>query len=200
MSAGRKIFKISGGIALSLFLLWLAGLSFFCNKAEKFPVPGSDIRTDAIVVLTGGADRINTGLDLLHAGSAEKLLISGVDERVTLEKITSLWNGHMDDPGCCIFLGHMARNTKENAEETRQWAEQMYVHSIRLVTSSYHMPRAIIEFHRAMPDIKILPHPVFPNSTDGGSGKRLLFALMIQEYNKAILSKARSFFATGQGA
>ena len=195
MSTGKKIFTVTGGIALSLSLLWLAGFAFFCSKTEKFPVPGNSIHTDSIVVLTGGADRINTGLDLLQAGSAEKLLISGVDERVTLEKIMSLWSGHMDDPGCCVFLGHMVQNTKENAEETRQWAEQMYIRSIRLVTSSYHMPRAIIEFHHAMPEIKILPHPVFSGSAEGAGEKLPFLVIMAHEYNKTILSKIRTSLA-----
>ena len=177
---------------LAVSIVWSAGFFLFAHKIETFSTPPSTIHTDAIVVLTGGAERINTGLDLLQSGSAEKLLISGVDERVTLDKIMSMWKGHMDNPDCCIFIGHMAQNTKQNAVEARQWADQMYVRSIRLVTSGYHMPRAIVELHAAMPDIEILPHPIFPGNGETSSWKNQRLIVMANEYNKTILGATRT--------
>lgn len=176
---------------VSLVTIWLAGFAVFVYAVGGFTVPPASVRTDAIIVLTGGAERINTGLDLLQRGSAGKLLISGVDERVSLDKIMSMWNGSLDNPDCCIFLGHMAQNTKENAIEARQWADQMYVSSIRLVTSGTHLPRAIVEFHHALPQSKILPHPVFPNNEAGQNAFMPALSGMLQEYNKTILSIVR---------
>lgn len=190
----RRIFIAASTFLLGILIIWSAGFFLFANKIKSFTTPPTTVHTDAIVVLTGGAERINTGLDLLQSGSAEKLLISGVDERVTLDKIMSMWKGHINNPDCCIFIGHMAQNTRENAAETRQWADQMYVRSLRLVTSSYHMPRAIAEFHAAMPDIKILPHPVIPGRVEASGWKNPPLIVMANEYNKAILGSVRTAF------
>jgi len=67
-----------------------------------------------------------------------------------------------DSVACCVVLGHEADNTLGNARETAQWMENEGFHSLRLVTASYHMPRSLLEFSRAMPDIEIVPNPVFP--------------------------------------
>lgn len=188
MNAALKNIVLGMGCALALIAgLWLGGFGMFLYEINRYEVPPPIMRTDAIVVLTGGADRINTGLDLLQSGSAGRLLISGVDERVSVEKILSMWNGHLDDPGCCVFLGHMAQNTEQNAEETKQWADQMYVRSIRLVTSAYHMPRALMEFRHAMPNVTILPHPV----SAGPEFSPAYIALAAHEYDKSILRKTR---------
>lgn len=175
----------AGWILAAIAALWFGGFMMFLHQINRYDVPPPSERTDAIVVLTGGADRINTGLDLLQSGSAGRVLISGVDDRVSIDKILSMWNGHIEDPGCCVFLGHMAQNTEQNAKETKQWAEQMYVHSIRLVTSAYHMPRALLEFRYAMPDVDILPHPVF----SGPGMSPAYLALAAHEYDKSILRK-----------
>ena len=62
----------------------------------------------------------------------------------------------------CIELGYEADNTRGNAAETAAWMRAEKFHSLRLVTASYHMPRSLLEFSRAMPDIRIVPNPVFP--------------------------------------
>lgn len=192
-----KAVKMAALLTGAIAVLWLAGFGLFVAFIETMPVLPGTIRTDAIVVLTGGAERINTGLDLLQAGSAGKILISGVDGRVGIDKIMSMWDGHMDDPGRSVFLGHAAQNTEQNAAEAKQWAEQMYVTSLRLVTSNYHMPRALIEFRRAMPDVEILPHPVFPGGTDKFGGKIRYVSSMVNEYDKTLLSAVK-MLADGQ--
>jgi uncharacterized SAM-binding protein YcdF (DUF218 family) len=174
---------LKAGMLAALFLIagWGGGLGMFMYQTNKMPVPDSGIRTDAIIVLTGGADRINTGLDLLAHGSAERILISGVNRQVTLEQIMKLWPGEMDNPETRVYIGHMAQNTQQNAAEARQWAEQMYVRSARLVTAANHMPRALLEFRHAMPDVKILPHPVKPKN----------MASTVKEYNKTLFAALR---------
>lgn len=174
---------VKAGALAFLFLLagWGGGLGMFIYQTGRMKVPDSNIHTDAIIVLTGGADRINTGLDLLAHGSAEKILISGVNQKVTLEQIMKLWPGEMENPETRVYIGHMAQNTQQNAAEARQWAEQMYVRSARLVTSDNHMPRALLEFRHAIPDVDILPHPV----------KSKNLSLTMKEYNKTIFAALR---------
>lgn len=147
------------------------------------------IHTDSIVVLTGGAHRIDTGLDLLHDGLAKHLFISGVDSRVTVEKLISLWNReNKSDIPCCITLGHDAHNTRQNADEVKRWVEKENIDSIRLVTASYHMPRALLELKEIMPEKKIVMHPV-TSSKDSSDDNSL--PLSFEEYNKTLLTWLR---------
>src|SRR3546814_17460962 len=63
-----------------VLLCWLLGFAWF---SLLLPQPFETHRkTDGIVVLTGGAGRIGRGLDLLQAGAAKTMLISGVDRDV----------------------------------------------------------------------------------------------------------------------
>ncbi|MGI4801677.1 MAG: YdcF family protein [Janthinobacterium lividum] len=146
-------------------LLWLAGFTAFEADARR-PVPDSVINpdpADGIVVLTGGADRIETGLRLLAAGQAPRLLISGVGTGIELSGILR----HVPiDPALLetqiVTLGHAATNTVGNAAETAAWARRFDLHSIIVVTAGYHMARAIAELARALPDLELRPMPVRP--------------------------------------
>src|SRR3546814_11467635 len=62
---------------------------------------------------------------------------------------------------CSSDLGYEADNTRGNAVETAAWMKDQGFTSLRLVTATYHMPRSLLEFRRLMPDIEIVPHPVF---------------------------------------
>ena len=122
--------------------------------------------TDAIVVLTGGTERLAAGLDLLDRGLADTLFVSGVYTGVDVATILALDDKAPATLACCIELGHSAQHTMGNAQETAAWMADGGLTSLRLVTSAYHMPRSLSLFHRLMPDIAIVPHPVFPGSVD----------------------------------
>jgi len=179
-----------------LLLIWGSGLGWFYLTTQEKQADNST-QTDSIIVPTGGVNRINEGLALLSEGYAEKILISGVNEKVSLEQIIQMWGGKIDDPDCCVFIGHMAKNTAQNAEEARQWVTQKYIRSARLVTSNYHMPRAALEFHHAMPDIEIIEHAVMAEDKEyknrGG-----FWRVIVGEYNKTILSWLRLSFSQRQ--
>jgi uncharacterized SAM-binding protein YcdF (DUF218 family) len=120
--------------------------------------------TDAIIVLTGGSERVTTGLQLLESNLGKKLFISGVHKGLTLDGILGVQPVPPDLRACCIILGHQAGSTIGNAEETQIWMDIEGYHSLRLVTANYHIPRSLLLFHAAMPDIKIIPYPVTPDS------------------------------------
>ena len=63
--------------ALFVLCLWLAGFIWFVVEVPDRPTDDAD-HTDAIVVLTGGADRLTVGLDLLDRELGDTLFISGV--------------------------------------------------------------------------------------------------------------------------
>jgi len=154
-----------GWLALATFLLWLGGLAFFVASSLSIPVDPS-IRTDAIVVLTGGRLRLETGLELFADGTAKKLFISGVNQRVDRGELLRALGPAAERAACCIALGHEADNTVGNARETANWMREEGYQSLRLVTSWYHMRRGLLEFGRAMPQLTIVAHPVFAHHLD----------------------------------
>ena len=57
---------------------------------------------------------------------------------------------------------YAATSTMGNAIETADWIKKSGFNSIILVTANYHMPRSLMLFRHIMPEIRIIPHPVFP--------------------------------------
>lgn len=157
MKARRVIVGLLGA-ALSLLVL---GFVLFANSVMRVPEV-QDAEADGIVVLTGGQTRIAEAARLLESGRAQRLLISGVNQktgRPSLLKISGLDQKMFD---CCVDLGYAALNTIGNADETRRWAEAMGYDRLIVVTASYHMPRSLAELAREMPNIELVPHPVAP--------------------------------------
>ena len=135
--------------ALSFILLaWALGFVWF---ALLLPQPASMVKTDAVVVLTGGAQRIDRGLEVLEAGKARKMLISGVDRDVKPAELAAQYDRPMSEFECCIDLGFQSVDTRSNALETARWAARNKVKTLRLVTHDWHMRRARFELDRALP-------------------------------------------------
>ena len=153
-------------LAALLALAWGVGFGWFvANLPRAAP---DDVRTDAIVVLTGDDRRIPRGLALLRAGVARRLLISGVGERTTATELAA--DAHVPRAlfRCCVDLGRMAVDTRSNAEETAAWARAHGVRSLRLVTSDYHMRRAEVELAAELgPGIAIVPDAVPGEASPG---------------------------------
>ncbi|MFM8681553.1 MAG: YdcF family protein [Alphaproteobacteria bacterium] len=178
-------------------LVYLAGLLWFVELIPREFADDGD-RTDAIVVLTGGAARVATGLDLLRQGRARRLLVSGVYRGVDVQE---LLRTQRQSPGaleCCIALGYEAGTTQGNAAETRDWAAREGVASLRLVTASYHMPRSLLEFRRAMPGMQIVPHPVIPESfrRDEWWAWPGSMRLVVGEYHKLVAALLRPYLGS----
>ena len=141
-----------------------AGLQHFVLTLPKTP-DGQLQFTDGIVVMTGGQQRLDDGLVLLTGGHAGKMLISGVGEgvnRAVLVQELMLNDQQANALFCCVELDFTARDTRGNAVAARQWADQHGIQSLRLVTANYHMPRALVVFARAMPDLDLYQWPVTP--------------------------------------
>jgi uncharacterized SAM-binding protein YcdF (DUF218 family) len=170
--------------AATTLLLWLAGLAWFVYSSLTMAADRATA-TDAIVVLTGGKLRVETGLDLLSAGRAQKLFISGVNPRVDRPALMRV-AGHSGGDASRIVLGYHADDTLGNARETAGWMRQEGYRSLRLVTSWYHMRRGLLELKRAMPEVSIVAEPVFagPVDGDGWSGWIDLAMLAVSEYDK----------------
>ena len=189
----RQTFTAANLVLLAVFFagVWLIGLFRF---AADIPdgIPDSETRTDAIVVLTGGSQRLSAGLELLTQKWAARMFVSGVYRGLDVRRLLQIAKRSPSELEQHISIGN-AMNTMANATETAAWARQQGIASIRLVTAAYHMPRSLLEFRRAMPMATIVPHPVFPESV-----KQLDWwawpgtsALVISEYNKFLLAWGR---------
>ena len=175
--------------AFGAAVLWALGLASFLIIILVMS-PGKTLTpTDGIVVLTGGSERVKTGFDLMKRGSAKEMLISGVHKSVTLADLLDQTHQARGDVPCCITLGYSALDTAGNATETKEWTQSHNIHSVRLVTATYHMPRALVELKRQMPGIRIVPHPVRPVGFDllSESGMRR----GVTEYHKTLVALAR---------
>jgi uncharacterized SAM-binding protein YcdF (DUF218 family) len=150
-------------------------------------------QVDGIVVLTGGADRITEALSVLAEGRGKRLLISGVGDKTPVADLIR-HSGHARLFECCVDIDRKAQNTVGNALETATWARRHQYRAVMVVTSNYHMPRALLEFRRHLKGVDFIPHPVIAESiradqwwTDPG-----LARLMFGEYLKFVVAEARS--------
>ncbi|MEO1280721.1 MAG: YdcF family protein [Pseudomonadota bacterium] len=146
--------------AISVCLL-LFGFVVFANAAMR-DSDASMVSADGIVVLTGAQHRIKEGMRLLNMGQGQRLLISGVNRVTKRRDIKRLLNGHADRFDCCVDLGYEARNTRGNAHEIANWAADRSFSKLIVVTSNYHMPRAMAEVGSAFPAAQLTPHVVVP--------------------------------------
>lgn len=184
--------SLAAALALAIVALWLAGLWRFV-AAIPTEVKDPARQTDAIVVLTGGSLRVESGLALLAAGKAKKLFVSGVYRGVDVSELLRVSRQSPDSVACCIVLGHAADNTAGNARETAEWVKAEGFHSLRLVTAGYHMVRSVLEFSRVMPAVEIVPNPVFPEFLQRRPwwSSRGTATLIINEYSKYLFATVR---------
>ena len=183
--------RLAYGIVV-LLALWFGGFLHYAAGLSQ-PAPEPEEHTDAIVVLTGGADRLDIGLELLINGMADRLLITGVDPKTTAEALQARSTAAPERFRCCVALGHEARDTRGNALEAAAWVQRLGLHSVRLVTASYHMPRSLLLFHEAMPKVQLLANPVFPDHVK--LGRWWLFPgttrLLATEFTKYLVTLVR---------
>ena len=156
-----------------------------------------------IVVATGGGRRVTTGLNLLKDNYGSRLLISGTGKGVSKDDITALIPSESDNAdqlfhlmGCCVDLGQAATNTRGNAIEAKDWANKHGYHHLLLVTADFHLPRSLMHFRSAMPEIEIIPYavPSFElDDTDTPITKwwksPATITLIAKEYTKYLISQ-----------
>lgn len=162
----RRGVRLLATIGVILLALLAGGFLLFANALPRTEAPLT--RTaDGIVVLTGGASRIVDAVELLANGHGERLLISGVHPSTTpgeLIRVNPEFERLMD---CCIDLGRDATNTIGNAIETGRWAREQHFRSLIVVTSGWHMPRALVEIERELPNVTLIPYPVISDRMRG---------------------------------
>ena len=178
---------------LAMLAVVMLGIGFFIFTGgiqRSQPEPRT---ADGIAVLTGGVARIDEAMKLLAQGKAKRVLITGVYRTTTTEALKKLASQGDQLFSCCVDIDKEARNTIDNATETSQWVAQHHYTSIIVVTSNYHMPRALAELGRVMPGVTLIPYSVVDNNvhldrwwTYPGTAK-----LLLSEYLKYIPALGR---------
>ena len=169
---------------------WVTGFIWFVGNTRHAVEPALP-HTDGIVALTGGPGRVELALHLLADGQADRLLVSGIGggtDLATLGRLADVETTRLADR---ITLGRYATSTRGNGVETAAWAEQNRIGSLIVVTAAFHMPRALVELHQALPDVRLFPLPVLPaaghsRTNEHGPGLRQ----EAEEYTKYLLSAA----------
>jgi uncharacterized SAM-binding protein YcdF (DUF218 family) len=186
---GRRAALGIAALLAAVPALPLAGFLWFLRAAAA-PPADPERRADGIAVLTGGADRVETGLRLLLADDAARLIVSGAHRDATLADLArgaGLAPEAAERVAGRVTLGRAAATTRGNAAEIAAWARAAGgVASVRVVTAGYHMPRALLELRRALPEAELLPHPVVPARLRGGAGGQRAWRLLAGEYLKLI--------------
>ncbi len=156
-----------------ILLAWVLGFAWF---ALLLPQPAPMAKADAVVVLTGGPNRIDRGLQILKSGKSRKMLISGVDRDVKPPELAAQYPGSTRYFDCCVDLGFASVDTRSNALETARWAARHKVKTLRLVTHDWHMRRARFELNRALPENIVV--------TNDAVSTQPSLEILFKEYNK----------------
>ncbi|WP_428031874.1 YdcF family protein [Ancylobacter sp.] len=186
-----RLLGVVAGLLAATTLALLIGFAFFVAGIEGREAQ-TDRRADGIVVLTGGSERIVDATNLLLDGRGKRLLITGVHPDTTLDEIVRTVPATREALECCVELGRSALNTQGNAIETAEWAHGHHFRSLLVVTSAWHMPRALVELRRTMPDIVLVPYPVVPQRAPDADGPmpRASLRLLAIEYVKFLAAYA----------
>jgi uncharacterized SAM-binding protein YcdF (DUF218 family) len=186
--AGRYL---AAAVAALLFAFFGGFVIFAGSIAHYEAAPG--VHGDGIVVLTGGEHRLSEAARLLTEGRGKRLLISGANRAATRADLYRTSGLSAETFRCCVDVGYAAHDTIGNAEETKAWAAANGFARLIIVTSSYHMPRSLVELGRVMPGSALVPYPVVSRNFRSerwwlhGASARLLFS----EYLKFLPSAAR---------
>ncbi len=191
----KKMWPAMISITSALLLaggIWIIGLVVFI-RLIPLTSPHCKTPTEGIVVFTGGESRLTTALALFQDAQGKHLLISGVNPRSTFPK--TIVNIPRREN---ITLGYAALDTPGNADETAQWARAHQIKTLRIITSTYHMPRSLFELRHLLPDVTIIPHCVVSTQLKAPQWWRnkTTLSLIVQEYNKLLFALIRHPFQT----
>ncbi len=186
----RAMLVRSSVIAACALLVVLGGFYSFWHRSGALACPDNP-KADGIVVLTGGPERISSAIRLLEEKAAGRLLISGVHPQTTARELRRVTGTGRDLFRCCIDLDRRAPDTRGNAEEARQWADERGYSRLLIVTSDYHILRAMKEFSRAMPKTELVACPVAGRDGRDPLQNMTSLRLWFAEYVKYLLALMR---------
>ena len=196
----KFIYKKWFFIILILILVYFL-ISLFNFKEKILSLQKHSVTLNSnIVILTGGSNRIKDGLKIINnvdifTKANLKILISGTGKGFTKKSLKEMLtlNINLKLLECCIELESISKDTYSNASETYKWVKMNNINKFILITSNYHMPRAILEFKNKMPNLEIFIYPITPknhNITNWLNSSET-FSLIFIEYSKLLIASLR---------
>ncbi|RKE80225.1 YdcF family protein [Rhizobium sp. AG855] len=188
----RRVLRYGGILVLLMIAAVVAGFLVFADQVTNMRPP-EVAKADAIVVLTGGYQRIEQAIDLLKRGYGKRLLISGVNPRTTAGQIRRATRASPDIFNCCVDIGYSAIDTIGNANETASWIRDKGYRSVLVVTSNYHLSRSLMELRRSDPGTEFVGYPVVASDlkTRAWYSEPDAMRTMLFEYGKTIIAYVR---------
>ncbi len=188
----RRVLRYGGILVLLCIAAVVAGFLVFADQVTNMRPP--DVaKADAIVVLTGGYQRIEQAIDLLKRGYGKRLLISGVNPQTTAGQIRRATRASPEIFECCVDIGYSAIDTIGNANETALWIRDKGYRSVLVVTSNYHLSRSLMELRRSDPGTEFVGYPVVASDlkTRAWYSEPDALRTMLFEYGKTIIAYVR---------
>ncbi|WP_246085154.1 YdcF family protein [Rhizobium glycinendophyticum] len=188
----RRVLRYGGILVLLGIAMIVAGFLVFADQVTNLRPP-EVAKADAIVVLTGGYQRIEQAIDLLKRGYGKRLLISGVNPQTTAGQIRRATRTSPDIFECCVDIGYSAIDTIGNANETASWIRDKGYRSVLVVTSNYHLARSLMELRRSDPGTEFVGYPVVASDlkTKAWYSEPDAMRTMLFEYGKTIIAYVR---------
>ncbi len=180
--------------ALVALMIWTAGLMAFADRVARLTPADAPAPADGVVALTGGSPlRLRAATQLLENGEGRRLLVSGVNQKVSRGQIWTMTGAAKPLFDCCVDLDFTAADTIGNARETARWSRAMGYHSLILVTADYHTPRAALELKAVLPGTRIAAYPVVTPDLDARRWWRTSAGArrMVSEYAKYLVALGR---------
>jgi uncharacterized SAM-binding protein YcdF (DUF218 family) len=177
--------RLAAGLVGLAVAAWCVGFLWFQAETRRHPPPPPP-HVDGIVALTGSAGRVQLALRVLAGDGARQLLITGIGGNADRTALAHAVGMDLAPLAARITLGHYAATTRGNAIETAAWAVQNSIRSLIVVTTAWHMPRALAELKQALPDVRLYPLPVAPDEPDRHAPEPSLRA-QAEEFTKYLL-------------
>ncbi|HCL67537.1 MAG TPA: hypothetical protein DIC56_22425 [Rhizobium sp.] len=196
----RRFLRYAGIVTILVCAVILGGFLHFADTVTTL-VPPMEQKADAIVVLTGGYQRIDQAVELLRRGSGRRLLISGVHPATTPAQIRKMTQSSADLFDCCVDIGYEALDTIGNANEISRWIHDRGYATVLVVTNNYHMPRSLMELRRVDRATRFIAYPVVNSdlkSTNWFTNPSVLRTLL-SEYGKMLIAVTRGVIGWSMG-
>ncbi|MGD9480523.1 YdcF family protein [Shinella sp. G-2] len=190
----RRFVRVLLALILIAAFAGFVGFLQFAETVAEMEAP-RDPKADAIVVLTGGYQRIDRAIGLLKKGAGGRLLISGVNPTTSGNQIRKLTQSSSALFECCVDMGYEAVDTIGNANETARWISDHQFRRVLVVTNNYHMPRSLLELKVSDPQTDFIAYPVVNSDLRNGNWLHQpdVMKAMLSEYLKYCLARVRAF-------